>query len=138
MLTITEEQNIITCVYEGRMTMDDANQYISKLDEVIAREKPFAVLTIANEDNSKNRDKGVNQALGKWVKHNKPQFAKLCFGYVTVTSSSAVFALYKPMTKLIGTKMMGCPCDVFQSMDEAIAWLDRKRETHANAAIAQS
>ncbi|WP_250126441.1 hypothetical protein [Chroococcidiopsis sp. CCMEE 29] len=64
MLTITEEKPIITFVYEGRMTMDDANQYISKLDKVIARQEPFAVLAIAHEDNSKNRDKGVNQFIG--------------------------------------------------------------------------
>jgi len=138
MLTITEEKPIITFVYEGRMTMDDAKQYISKLDEVIARQEPFAVLAIAHEDNSKNRDKGVNQVIGKWIKRNKPQLTKLCLGYVTVTSSSAVFALYKPMTKLIGTKMMGCPCDVLQSMDEAITWLNQKKETYTNTAISES
>jgi hypothetical protein len=134
MLTITEEIPIVTFTYEGRMTMDDANQYISKLEELIARGEPFAVLAIAHEDNSKNREKGVNQTIGKWIKHNKAQLTKLCFGYVTVTSSSTVFALYKPMTKLIGTKMMGCPCDVFQSVEEAMAWLEQQK-SHFYAAV---
>lgn len=134
MLTITEEIPIITFAYKGRMTMDDANQYISKLEELISRGEPFAVLAIAHEDNSKNREKGVNSTISKWIKQNKAHLAKLCFGYVTVTSSSTVFALYKPMTKLIGTKMMGCSCDVFQSVEEAIAWLEQQK-SHFYAAI---
>jgi hypothetical protein len=124
MLTITEESPIITFIYEGRMTLEDANQYVTTMNQAIAQNQPFAILSVANEDNSKNRDKGVNQLMGKWVKEHKPQIAKLCFGYATVTNSSALFALYKPMAKMLGSKMMGCPCDVFQSMDEAIAWLN--------------
>ncbi|WP_289501530.1 STAS/SEC14 domain-containing protein [Gloeocapsopsis sp. IPPAS B-1203] len=133
MLTITEKIPIITFTYEGRMTMDDANQYISKLEELITQKEPFAILAIAHEDNSKNREKGVNSTIGKWIKYNKPQLTKFCFGYATVTTST-VFALYKPMTKLIGTKMMGCPCDVFVSVEEAIAWLEQQK-SHVYATL---
>lgn len=104
------------------MLLVDVQAIVNATAELIVKKEPFALVIINDGGDCKKRERGVNAYMMNWLKEHKADFSRLCAGVASVFPTSALLALYKPMMKLTGPRMYGCPVEVFTKLDDALGW----------------
>jgi hypothetical protein len=96
------------------------------LTALFARQQAFGILAFIGDENNAKAEKAVTKASNDMFKRLKPQFTHWCVGYAGVTQSSKWLALYRPIADLAMRNRIGCPGAVFESAQQAEAWLQGK------------
>jgi hypothetical protein len=104
------------------MSMADAEAIIAAGNELIGRQQPFGLIMATAGGDNKQREKGVNAYMTRWLKDNKPHFERWCAGLATVVPTAPMLALYRPMVKLLGPRMYGCQAEIFTDVGLALQW----------------
>jgi len=104
------------------MTVQDVQAMIDIAEKLLNAGEAFALIMTIDGGDSKQREKGANAMLVRWIKQHKSTFSRLCAGVASVVPTSALLALYRPMAKIAGPRMYGCPVEVFTSLEEALDW----------------
>lgn len=104
------------------MMLADAEAMREAIEGLVKKNEKFSVIMTTDGGDGKNRERGVNSSLMKWIKENKVAFSQLCVCVASVVPNSAMLAFYRPMAKIAGPRMYGCPVEIFVELDEALKW----------------
>jgi hypothetical protein len=104
------------------MTLADAEAIQAAGVELLERQQPFALILSSAGGDHQQRERGVNARLTQWLKANKPHFERWCVGLATVVPTARLLALYKPMVKMLGPRLYGCPAEIFTDLEAARVW----------------
>lgn len=100
----------------------DMEAIIEAGQKLLAQNEPFALVMVSDGGESKERERGANSMITKWIKDNKVEFNRLCAGMASVVPTSALLAIYKPVMKTVGARMYKFPLDIFTDIEQARQW----------------
>jgi len=108
---------LVVHTFDGEQTDDDVMYYLKRLDELHARRRPFATLTLMRRFSP--RISHVNQ-IGAWMNANREVNMEFCkAGAIVVASATARFML----SSFYLISSIGYPHIVSDDRAQAEAWL---------------
>jgi hypothetical protein len=108
---------IVQMCFRGVITQPQFEHWLATLTDCIARNEPFAVITLSEEPLT--LPDGYRQLEAVWYKQYKQPFASACKGLARIASNDAQFAkLNTPAMH----KAWGCPYFVCRDLASAERW----------------
>lgn len=121
--------NLIKYEVGAAVAVEDMQALAAMLEERLISRQPFGLM-MARDGEHKENPAAAKWRKG-WVKKNKTPLQAYCVGVAMVTNSAGLLKLYKPLAKMMISKMFGCAGEMFATESEAIAWLNVQMEKAA-------
>jgi hypothetical protein len=122
---------VLVMTSAGRTTLEDTRLYTDTLERVLARQQPYAMITLPQRDEVQ-ADQDASNHFMKWLKENKPRISKYCVGIVSVVESDEYYAKHAKTLTEQGPYIYGCPFIVVRTRPEADKWVKEQLEQAAS------
>ncbi|MEO1163605.1 MAG: hypothetical protein AAFV98_07480 [Chloroflexota bacterium] len=124
---------IVYIEVDGLATLEAMQEYNDEMDTLLAYAETqpgkFRMIYINDMDDEAykqhKREKAAQKLSNDWLKQNKARIGECCVAIAMVTQVTGMMKMMRPIARRSMKRMMGAPGDIFFTLDEAEAWMNR-------------